>query len=76
MLLGAKNEKSQPSHGSGGIPTATSLRMPPASGCHQPPDATSLQMLPASGCHQPWNDTSFREPTATSFWKLTTTASG
>ena len=35
MLPGEKNENSQPSHGSGGIPATTSLRMPPASGCHQ-----------------------------------------
>jgi len=31
LLGGAKNENSQPSHGSGGIPTATSLWMPPPS---------------------------------------------
>jgi len=39
MLPGEKNQNSQPSHGSGGISIATSLRMPPASGNrHQLPE--------------------------------------
>jgi len=37
MLPCAKNENSQPSHGSGGISAATSLRMPPAPGNRLPP---------------------------------------